>query len=92
MRKIIPVLSIVFSALCATVAVIGLIMCCAALGVPQFTLVAVPTAIVGTVAASLGAGLNILFRKSRLCRIALFICICALAVSAAAVVIWLVAL
>lgn len=92
MNKIIPILSLIFSALCALAAVLGIILCCVAVSVPQFKLVAVPTAIVGAVCSALGTGLNILFRKSKLCRIALYIDACALALSAAAIIVWLCAI
>lgn len=92
MNKIIPIISIIVSALCISAAATALALICVAVRVPQFKLVAVPTAIVGAVGSLLSVGFNVLFRKSRLCRIALYICLAATALSVSSIVVWLCAL
>ena len=92
MNKIIPIISIIVSALCISAAALALVLVCVAVNVPQFKLISVPTAIVSDVASILSVGFNLLFRKSKLCRIALYICLVAVALSVASIVVWLCAL
>lgn len=92
MNKIIPIISICVAALDAVIAVIGLVSVAVSTAVVQLALVAIPTAIVGAVVAVLSIGINALFLRDKLCRIAFFINVGATVVSLASVIIWLTAL
>ncbi|MCM1367779.1 MAG: hypothetical protein NC184_03095 [Roseburia sp.] len=92
MKKIIPILSICIAALNAAVSAVGLLTVCVATAVPQLALVALPFAIAGAVSSLLSCGVNALFVRDRLCRIALFIDIGATVAAFTAITVWLAAL
>lgn len=77
------------AAITTLIAVAGLISVSIATSVNGVTLLAVPVAIAALVLSLLGGALAFLFRKDILCRIAVFIYLFALIVSATAVTVWL---
>ena len=85
---IVPILSIIFSALCTTVSIIALTLICIATDVPQLAVVAIPFALVSA-ALTLACGtVTVFFRKNKLCRAAFFIDLSAFILSAIAIIVW----
>lgn len=92
MKKVIPILAIIFSALCLVCSVIGIVAVSVSVGVPQLRILAVPVVIVGGVASALCTTFAAFFFKDKLCRIALCIDAGAVIISVASFIIWLAAL
>ena len=88
MKRIIPIICLICACICIAVSILGLTMISVATTVSQLAIVAIPCAIVGAVASLLSLGIDALFFKDKLCRIALFISIGALLLSAIAIIIW----
>lgn len=92
MNKLIPIISICVAVINSIVSAIGLVTVSVATSVSQLALVAIPTAIIGAFLATVSCGVNAMFFKNKLCRIALFINIGAAVAAYTAIIIWLVAL
>lgn len=89
MNKLIPILSLIVSAVCAAIAVIGVILVSVAVSVAQLALLAVPVAITACVLSALSTVFSGMFLRDKLCRIAFVIDACALVVSIVSIVMWL---
>lgn len=91
-NKIIPVICIIAAALCVVLSSAALILMCATLKATSIAVVSSPFAIFSLCFSALSVTFCFMFKKDRLCRVALIVNIISLALSAAAVIIWLVAL
>lgn len=91
MNKIVPILSLIAAAAIVMISVLALITSYLSVAVPQMTVVAAPTTIIGITASALSVGLTAFFLRSKLCRIAFFIDVSALIISTAALILRLVA-
>ena len=85
MNKIVPILTLSLAVATFLLALAATICATIALSVPQVGLIAVPTSIVGLVAATFFTPFAYLFKKSLLCRIAFFVDLVSLALAVAAV-------
>lgn len=91
MKKIIPVISLCVAILTAAVSIIGVITISVAVSVKAIALIAIPVVIVGLVMSLLSVPINFIFKKDRLCFIAMTINSASLVLSIAATVVWLAA-
>ena len=92
MKKLIPILSLCVAAVTICIALAGIVTMSIAAKVNQVGFVAVPVAIVGGVLAAIGAPIDYMFKRDKLCLIAFYIQLCAFIISAVSVAIWLIAL
>ena len=88
MKKIIPILSLIISAVALVISVIGLIAISVAAGAKGLGVLAVPAILVGAVVSALSAAMTFMFRRDVLCRIAFFINVGAFVLSGISVIIW----
>ncbi len=89
MNKIIPIICLIVASLGAVIATVGIITIAVATRVSGVGVVAVPAAIIGAVLSGLSACVTAMFFRDRLCKIAFFINIAALVISAVSIIIWL---
>ncbi|MCH5351022.1 MAG: hypothetical protein J1F39_03530 [Clostridiales bacterium] len=89
MNKIIPIISIIVSALCLTCSIIATILMSVAISARGLELIGIPTTIIAFVISLLSGAFNVIFFKSILCKIAFFINVTAFLLSAASIIIWL---
>lgn len=88
-NKIVPVLCLISALVSAAAATLGLVTVGVTTAVSALAVVSVPTAIIGTVLSATAAAFGFLFRRDRLCRIALYISLGALGVSVVSIIIWI---
>lgn len=85
MNKIVPIITLGFSALTILLCIAALTCAVISCFVPAVSIVALPFSIVGLVSASILAAMSFLFKKDILCRISFFVNIIALAVAICAI-------
>ena len=87
-KKLIPIICIIVASISLATAVVGLILICAAISAEKLAVIAMPLVITGLVLSAMSVGVDGMFFKDKLCRIALFINLAALILSVASVAVW----